>query len=138
MEPWQHHFENLMSDGEMLFGSEDYDGARSYFQNAFKLIPEPKQEYNETTRAIAGLADCFYFLKDYAKAQAALDDVMACPGGAANPFIQLRRGQVKHLTGNLEQARIELTTAYLNGGLEVFEGEDEYLALISDVVDQLK
>ncbi|QDU95481.1 tetratricopeptide repeat protein [Lignipirellula cremea] len=138
MEVWQHRFENHMSDGEMRFGGQDYEGARLYFQDAFKIVPEPKREYHETTRAITALADCFYHLKDYSKAQAALDDVEACPGGAANPFVQLRRGQVAQLLGNTEQARIELTTAYLNGGRELFEGEDEYLDLIADVVAELE
>ncbi len=134
MEGWQHHFHYVMSDGEICFDGEDFDGARRFYQDAFKLIPDPKRERGESTQAIAALADCFFVLKDYEKARLALDDVLLCPGGAANPFIRLRRGQVFHLLGNKEQARTELTTAYLNGGRDVFEGEEEYLDLISDIV----
>ncbi len=137
MEGWQHHLQNLMADGEICFDGEDYKGASRYFQDAFKLVPEPKREFEESTQAIGALADCFYFLGDYEKAQAALDDVLLCPGGAANPFVRLRRGQVFHGIGESEKARIELTTAFLNGGTDVFDGEEEFLDLISDVVSQL-
>ncbi|QDT78599.1 Tetratricopeptide repeat protein [Gimesia maris] len=138
MEGWQHHFKNLMTDGELCFDGEDYEGARQLYQEAFKLIPEPKREFNESTQVIGALADCFYFLEDYEKAKVALDDILLCPGGAANPFIRLRRGQVFHRTGDDEKARTELTTAFLNGGTDVFEGEEEFLDLISDVVSGMK
>lgn len=137
MEGWQHHFRNVMADGETCFNGSDYEGARQLYQEAFKLIPEPKREFAESTEVIGALADCFYFLQDYEKAKAALDDILLCPGGAANPFVRLRRGQVFHRTGDIEKARTELTTAFLNGGTDVFNGEGEYLDLISDVVSGL-
>ena len=137
MEGWQHHFNNLMSDGEICFNDSDFEGARLLYQEAFKLIPEPKREADESTRAVGALADCFFFLKDYEKARAALDDALLCPGGAANPFIRLRRGQVFHFLGDQEKARTELTTAYMNGGRDVFKDEEEFLEIISDVVSQL-
>jgi hypothetical protein len=126
-----------MADGEICFNGKDYEGARQFYEDAFKLIPEPKRDYSESTQVISALGDCFFFLRDYGKAKAALDDVLLCPGGAANPFVRLRRGQVFHLIGDNERARTELTTAYLNGGREVFEGEEDYLRLISDVVPSL-
>lgn len=125
-----------MADGEVWFEGGDFENAREFYERAFKLIPEPKQEFHESTQVIGALADCFYFLKDYNKALAALEDVLRCPGGGANPFIRLRRGQVYHHLGDSKKAGIELTTAYFNGGTEVFEGEEEYLALISDVVSE--
>ena len=134
MEGWQHHFQNVMSDGELWFDGGDLEEARQFFLDAFKLIPEPKQEFVEATQAIGALADCFFLLKDFEKAQAALDDVLLCPGGAENPFIRLRRGQVFHLTGDFSRSRLELMTAYLNGGKDVFRGEEEYFQLISDIV----
>ncbi len=137
MEGWQHHFQNVMADGEICFDGGDFEGARQLYQEAFKLIPEPKREFAESTQAIGALADCFYFLEDFEKAKAALDDILLCPGAAANPFIRLRRGQVFHRTGDTEKARAELTTAYLNGGTDVFKDEEEYLELISDVVSGL-
>lgn len=138
MEPWQHHFQNLMTNAEICFDDKDYEGARLLYQEAFKLIPDPKREFDESTQAIGALADCFFFMHDYKKAKAALDDVLLCPGGAANPFIRLRRGQVFQKTGDIQKARTELTTAYLNGGTDVFKGEEEFLALISDVVSELR
>lgn len=137
MEGWQRHFQNVMTSGEICFDGGDYEGALQFYQEAFKLIPKPKREFAESTQAIGALADCFYFLKDFEKAKAALEDILLCPGGAANPFIRLRRGQVFHRTGDTEKARSELTLAFLNGGKDVFEDEEEFLELISDVVSQL-
>jgi tetratricopeptide (TPR) repeat protein len=124
-----------MIDAEVCFDGKDYEGALEYFQSGFKIIPEPQNKYEETTSVIGAIADCFYSLKDFEKAEQALRDVLLCPGGADNPFIRLRRGQVYHYLGNREQARTELTTAFLNGGLEIFEGEDEFKEIIADVID---
>ncbi|QDU80463.1 hypothetical protein Pla110_21930 [Polystyrenella longa] len=137
MESWQYQFRNLMTDGELCFDGEDYEAERLLFQDASKLIPDPKRDHEEATQAIGAIADCFYKLRECAKAQAALNDILLCPGGASNPFIRLRRGQVFHQLGDPEKARTGLTTAFLNGGSEVFDGETEYLELISDVVSQL-
>jgi len=137
MESWQHYFQNIMADGEICFDGGDYEGANQLYREAFKLIPEPKREFAESTQVIGALADCFYHLGDLEKTQAALDDILLCPGGAANPFLRLRRGQVFHQMGNIEKARTELTAAFLNGGVEVFKNEEEYLELISDVVSGL-
>lgn len=137
MEGWQHLFQNLMNDGEPPFQANDYETARQIFQAAHKLIPQPRDAYQESTQALGALADCFYFLEDYHQARLVLEDLLRCPGGAANPFLRLRRGQVFHRLGDTDQARVELTTAYLNGGREVFAGEEEYLALIADVVAEL-
>ena len=99
----------------------------------FHLIPEPKQQHAESTRVITGLGDCFYALEDFTKAKAAFDDVLLCPDGAGNPFVRLRRGQSSHQLGNHNDAIVDLTCAYLNGGENVFDGEDPmYIQLALD------
>lgn len=65
MDNWQHHFQNVMADGEICFDDKDYEGAVQRYQEAFKLIPESKRECSESTQVIGALADCFYFLEDY-------------------------------------------------------------------------
>ena len=133
MEPWQHRVTNILADAEICFDGDDFSGALEYFREAFHLIPEPKQQHAESTRVITGLGDCFYALGDFTKAKAAFDDVLLCPDGAGNPFVRLRRGQSSHRLGNQNNAIIDLTCAYLNGGENVFDGEDPmYIQLALD------
>ncbi len=134
MNPWQHHFQNVMRDGETCFDGDDLSGAQQYFEEALSLIPEPKQKHAEATQVVVALADCLCRLGEYEKAMFALDDALLCPGGAANPFIRLKRGQVLSRLGEAKKAKLELTTAYLNGGPDVFEGNSGLLDLIADVV----
>ena len=134
---WQHHFNNVMADGDLIFNGEDYEEAINLFDEAYQLIPEPRIDRYETTRALTAIGDCFVQLRQFDKAEQVFRDVLLCPDAAANPFVRLRRGQVYQNLGNREQARTELTCAYMNGGLEVFEGEERYLELIKDVVDEL-
>jgi tetratricopeptide (TPR) repeat protein len=138
MEPWQHQVRNKLADGEICFDGKDYDGALAIYREAFHLIPEPRVDHGESTQVIAAIGDCFCQLGDFEKSLDAFEDVLLCPGGAANPFIRLRRGQVCHHIGDAKRAQTELVCAYMNGGLEVFEGEDPmYLELIRDSISAL-
>lgn len=47
MEAWQHHFQNVMADGDVCFDGGDYEGACQRYQSAFKLIPDPQREFPE-------------------------------------------------------------------------------------------
>lgn len=135
MKPWQHLFQTAMADGETYFNAGEYHRARLLFQEAYERIPEPQRNYAESTQALSGLADCFYFLENYEKAKGLLDDVLFCPGGAASPTVRLRRGQVFFKTGDVEKAKMELTAAYLNGGMAIFHNEEECMQLIADVIE---
>lgn len=133
MEPWQHRVSNILADAEICFDGDDSIGALEYFREAFHLIPEPKQQHAEATRVIAGMGDCFFAVGDYTKAKAAFDDALLCPDGAGNPFVRLRRGQSAYQLGAKTDAIVDLTCAYLNGGEDVFSGEDPmYLQLALD------
>ena len=123
--PWQHKFENQMQDAELIFDGKDYESAHKAFQEAFKTIPAPREKHPETTRAIMAIADTLYMRGQYEAAWEPLADLMVLPGGAANPYIRLRRGQVLCHLGKLKEARVELTTAFLNGGPELFADETD-------------
>ncbi len=105
MNPWQHHFQNVMRDGEICFDGDDLSNAQEYFEEALSLIPEPKQKHAEATQVVVALADCLYRLGEYEKAILALDDALLCPGGAANPFIRLKRGQVLLPAGRRQKSQ---------------------------------
>lgn len=115
-----------------------YREAFEHFKSALSQIPEPQDEHYEATRAITGMADCYYFLKKFDLAARALDDLLQLPQGAANPYIRLRRGQVFFHLGDAAAAATEWTCAYLNGGREVFANETDCAAEIEAVVASLE
>ena len=138
MAPWQHRFENHMRDAEMMMAEAAYTDAFSSFRSALAEIPEPQGEHYEATRAVTGIADCYYFLGEYEKAEQPLRDLLLLPGGAANPYIRLRRGQVLHHLGDSKAAAAEWACAFLNGGREVFDGEADCKDEIDAVIAELE
>jgi tetratricopeptide (TPR) repeat protein len=138
MEPWQHRFENHMRDAEMMMAESAYTDAFSHFKTALAEVPEPQGDHYEATRAVTGIADCYYFLGKYEQAEQPLRDLLLLPEGAANPYIRLRRGQVFHHLGDAKAAATEWTCAFLNGGREVFAGETDCKEEIDAVIAELE
>lgn len=138
MEPWQHRFENHMRDADMMMADAAYKDAFSSFKTALAEVPEPQADHYEATRAIVGIADCYYLLGNYKDAEQPLRDLLLLPEGAANPYIRLRRGQVFFHLGNEAAAATEWTCAYLNGGREVFDGETDCRAQIDALIAELE
>lgn len=134
MQPWQHRFVNHIRDAEMMMVDCAFDEAFSHFKAALAEVPEPQADHYEATRAVIGIADCYYFLGKYELAQQPLRDLLLLPDGAANPYIRLRRGQVFHHLGDAKAAAMEWTCAYLNGGREVFCGETDCKEQIDAVI----
>ncbi len=115
----------------------EYREAFRCFKDALAEVPEPSNDHYEATRAVTGIADCYYFLGQYQNAEQPLRDVLMLPEGAANPYIRLRRGQVFHHLGDRSAARTEWTCAYLNGGTEVFDGESDCATEIQLLIAEL-
>jgi tetratricopeptide (TPR) repeat protein len=127
-----------MRDAEMMMAESAYGDAFSHFKAALAEVPEPQGGHYEATRAVTGIADCYYFLGKYEQAEQALRDVLLLPEGAANAYIRLRRGQVFHHLGDAKAAATEWTCAFLNGGREVFDGETDCNEEIGAVLGELE
>jgi tetratricopeptide (TPR) repeat protein len=95
------------------------------FRAAFALVPEPYQEWEASLWLLTALGEAYYFAGEYELSRVALTSVMHVPGAIGNAFVHLRLGQVQFELGNTQQAADELVRAYMGGGKEIFEEEDE-------------
>lgn len=119
------HIVQLSKAGDAYMEQGDYANAIDQFRAAFALVPEPYQDWEASLWLLTSLGEAYYFEGEYVQAHAALAKVMHVPGAIGNPLIHLRLGEVQFELGNTERAADELLRAYMGGGEEIFEDEDE-------------
>jgi tetratricopeptide (TPR) repeat protein len=101
------------------------------FNEAWKLIPDPKNEWEASTWVLAAIGDTAYLDGDYANGRRALEYGMSCPGAIGDPFMHLRLGQIMFETNELERAADELMRAYMGAGPKIFSAKDpKYLTFL--------
>lgn len=115
----------LCAIGDSLSEQGRHEEAVSKFNEAWKLVPEPKNNWEASTWVLAAIADSCFFLKKMKSARQALEYAMSCPGALGNPFLHLRLGQVTFECGELDLAADELMRAYMGGGQDIFSREDQ-------------
>ena len=138
VDPWQHRFNNHLADAELLSSEGAHRDAFQAFKRALSEVPAPVGDHEEATKAVMGMADCYYFLGQYENAVKPLNDLLTLPGGAANAYVRLRRGQVFAHLGDLDGARTEWAMAYINYGGAVFEGEEDCREEIARLINELE
>lgn len=119
------HILQLSKAGDKYMEQGDYSKAIDQFRAAFGLVPEPYQDWEASLWLLTSLGEAYYFDGEYVQAHAALAKVMHVPGAVGNPLIHLRLGEVQFELGNIKRAADELLRAYMGGGEEIFEDEDE-------------
>ena len=127
--------ETLSDEGHAFAEEDKYDLALEKFQEALKLVPEPKTEWEASTWLYASIADMYFNKNDFGNAGDAFRNAMNCPEGNVNPFILLRLGECLFETNDKAGAKEFLLKAYEIESEDIFEEEDpKYFALIKDAV----
>lgn len=122
---------SITDRGNDLAESGDTAGALAEFQNALRLVPEPKRSWEAATWLYASMGDCQFLLDRFEDAKDSLVEAQNCPDGSSNPFIAFRLGQTLYELGDLAGAKNALTQAYMLEGNEIFDEEDpKYLAFL--------
>lgn len=117
--------------GDVLAEAGKRQEALAAFNEAWKLIPDPKNEWEAATWVLAAIGDTAYLDGDYVNARRALEYGMNCPGAIGNPFMHLRLGQLLFEVNELERAADELMRAYMGAGPKIFGAEDrKYLTFL--------
>ncbi|HET7487314.1 MAG TPA: hypothetical protein VFJ85_05250 [Acidimicrobiales bacterium] len=117
--------------GDELASRGDFSGALHAYNDGWRLLPDPKEDWDAATWLLGSIADVSFQAGWYTNARRALDFVMYCPNAIGNPFLHLRRGQVLFEQGEYDGAADELIRAYMGGGPEIFESDDpKYLAFL--------
>lgn len=123
--------EVLCEQGEMNLENGQIRTALQKFKKAFKLLPDPQNIYPTGTWLLTMMGDIQFEMEKYAAAINRFSAALEFPGGADNPFIQLRLGQSYFETGQLNQAKQHLSIAYQKEGKAIFEDEKStYLELL--------
>lgn len=129
-----------LSAKEMLSKAEDYlelgkyNKAKEYFQMAIdkaELYSEEEQDVIYRN-GYSGLGDYYFNKNDYKTAKDYFFD--AYNYEFENPYINLRIGQCLVHLDETEKAKEYLMRAYMMDGEEVFEGNEQYLEYIGDMI----
>ena len=76
----------LSAEGDALAEEGDYAAAVASYTQAFKLLPEPRTDWEACTWLLTSIGDAHFNAKQYAQAKVALADAMHCPDAIGNPF----------------------------------------------------
>lgn len=115
----------LCAEGDALCEQEDFEAALLRFQAAFKLIPEPRSEYEASTWVLAAMADACFFLGRFEDVRVATTQALLHGQNATgNPFLHLRLGQAHLELGDEARAADSLAGALMLAGPDIFEGQD--------------
>ncbi len=111
----------LCRKGDDLKASNDIETALENYHEAWGLVPEPKEDWEAATWILSAIGDAHFQVLDFNHAASAFSNALRCPDGLGNCFIHLRLGQSQFALGNVDQAKDELTRAYMGGGRELFQ-----------------
>jgi tetratricopeptide (TPR) repeat protein len=126
----------LCNEGDLLAGDNHYDEARDKYVAAYKLLPEPKDQWDAATWIFTAIGDVRFKQGDYEKSYKAFSFAIQCPSGLGNPFIHLRLGQLHFEFEHEEKALDELMRAYMGAGKEIFDEDNpKYFAFLANHVE---
>nr|WP_233175731.1 tetratricopeptide repeat protein [Dyella sp. ASV24] len=114
----------LSSEGDMLAGLGEFTNAIGIYNEAWKLIPEPKASWEASTWLLVAIGDACFLSGKFKSGRDATGFALQCPGGFGNPFIHLRLGQCELELGNVDAAAEHLTRAYALEGKGIFDRDD--------------
>jgi tetratricopeptide (TPR) repeat protein len=112
------------AQGDKLAGDRAFEAAIAEYNRAWKLLPDPANQWNASTWILAAIADAAFLGGYLTSAREALQYAMTCPDAVGNPFLHMRYGQVLLDAGEKDAAADELIRAYMGAGPEIFASED--------------
>ena len=128
----------LCAKGDKLVEKGNLNKALLKYEEALNLVPNPKDEWEASTWIYAAIGEVYYVADENEEALDYFLEVLKCPDGLGNPFINLRIGQCFYELNNVEKAREYLLQAYMIEGEEIFEDDEGYLEVIIDLIDEYK
>jgi len=131
----------LSDHGNILADHGQFSEALDMFEQAWKLVPEPKQHWEASTWLLASMGDMCFLMEQYLHALDPFRKLLGedFPQATETAFIQLRTGQCYFELDMMDQAAQHLTAAYTQEGPEIFEGEDpKYLKFLKSTLKKKK
>lgn len=123
---------DLCAAGDKLAQAGKYDMAIATYQQAWDLLPEPKENWESAGWILAAIGDAYFLSERHTLAEQTFGRAITSCGGLGNPFLHMRRGQSLFELGLKDAAADELMRAYMAGGRAVFADENpRYLEFLS-------
>jgi tetratricopeptide (TPR) repeat protein len=114
----------LSARGDSLAEEARFKEAVACYNEAWKLVPEPKNQWDASTWLLAAIGDSCFLGGFHKSGHEALSFALHCPNGFGNPFVHLRLGQCAYELGDLAEAAEQLTRAYALDGAKIFDLDD--------------
>lgn len=129
------------AEGDILLLKEteiDTKNAFMSYVDALNFLPDPFDSWHATGWILSRMGECCFRLSAFKKATQIYIDLMWVPGAIGNPWIHLRKGQIEFEQNDLERAADDLMRAYMGGGKEIFEKENnKYFDFLKSVAKDI-
>lgn len=123
--------ELLESGDELADGGSEAQAAEQYIEG-LRLLPDPKTQWEHALMLYTALADVCLSFEQYEEAEDAARYAMQSQHGLGNGYVWLRLGDALRGQHRDKDALEAYTSAYMVEGDELFEGEDEALAMLDE------
>ena len=117
-------------ENEWLCEDKKYEDAAKKYIEAFRLLPNPKEQWEVAYWLIKFWGICYFEAKQYETAINSFESALFYKGAETDAEVFLLLGKSYYLNGNKEKARVNLKKTFEIGGKEAFENEDQYLSLV--------
>jgi tetratricopeptide (TPR) repeat protein len=125
----------LCKEGDEFAAKQQYRESLNSYATAWDLLPEPKLKWEAAMWIQTAIGDTRFLSGDYQRALQAFALAVQGPNGLGNPFIHLRLGECHFELGDVEQAKDELTRAYMGAGRDIFADENpKYFDLLKSIL----
>jgi tetratricopeptide (TPR) repeat protein len=114
----------LSSEGDALAEKSEFESAIAKYNEAWEVIPEPKNNWEASTWLLAAIGDACFLSKYYKSGIEAFQYALSWPNGNNNPFINLRLGQCLFEKEDLTSSAEYLCSAYMLVGKDIFKSEN--------------
>jgi tetratricopeptide (TPR) repeat protein len=102
----------LANEGDKKAEQGDWEGQIKSYLKVWRLIPEPKVEWEGGTWILGGIAEAFYQKGDFADAKKYFAEALKCYDGEENSFLLFRLGQLSYDEDDFENAKARLKRAW--------------------------
>jgi hypothetical protein len=127
----------LSAEGDSFIESAAYEVAIGKYNEAWRLVPEPKNDWEASTWLLAAIGDACFLSGYFTSGIEAFEYSLSCPSGFGNPFIHMRLGQCRFETNDYQAATEHLGRAYMLEGKEIFVAEDpKYLEFVKTKIQK--
>lgn len=122
--------DTLSTEGDSLLEAGKYENAAKKYIEAYRLLPNPKEQWEVAYWLIKFWGICYFEAKQYETAINSFESALLYKGAETDAEVFILLGKSYYLNGNKEKAKVNLKKAFEMGGKEAFENDEQYLSMV--------